>query len=96
MVESPEGRVFEVVYGPRSIVRQVFGPNRIAGASAQTLYSPRRRGWGYRGGPRPFRRAAVVTRRGPALEPLLEQGRRITVTVDDPEDFVRASSGDGA
>jgi hypothetical protein len=42
-------------------------------------------GWGYRGSLRLFRRAAWVVRSGPALELDLSRGRRLTVTVDDPE-----------
>ena len=47
-------------------------------------------GWGYRGSLRLFKRAALVTRRGEALELTLTRKRRFIVTVDDPAVFVAA------
>jgi hypothetical protein len=47
-------------------------------------------GWGYRGSLKLFRRAALATRRGEALEIQLIGKRRFIVTVDNPEDYVAA------
>lgn len=90
VVATPEGRALEVVYGPGGLVRQVFGPDRLVGANARTFSFMQMGGWGYRGSLKVFRRAALATRRGEALEVTLRGKRRFIVTVDDPGDFVSA------
>lgn len=42
-------------------------------------------GWGYRGSLRLLGRAAIVLRAGPGLRLDLRSGRKLTVTVDDPQ-----------
>jgi len=90
VVEGPSGRTFEVLYGPGGLVRQSFGPEQIIGASSRRTNLFTTGGWGYRGSLRLFRRAAVVTRGGDAIELRLTKGRRFIVTVDEPESFVAA------
>lgn len=90
VVESPQGRSLEVVYGPGGYVRQVFGPEKLVAAFARNFSMVEMGGWGYRGSVRLIRRAALVTRRGEALEVQLEGKRRFIVTVDEPDDFVAA------
>jgi hypothetical protein len=90
VVDSPAGRSLEVVYGPGGFVRQVFGPEKLVAAFARNFSMMEMGGWGYRGSVRLIRRAALVTRRGEALEVQLEGKRRFIVTVDEPNDFVTA------
>jgi hypothetical protein len=90
VVETPPGRALEVVYGPGGVVRQVFGPDRLVSASARNYSMMQMGGWGYRGSLKLLRQAALVTRRGDALDVRLTSKRRFIVTVDSPEDFVRA------
>ena len=90
VVQSERGRGLEIVYGPRGVVRQVFGPDQVEGAYARHLSFAEMGGWGYRGSLRLIRRAALVTRRGDALELQLSRQRRFIVTVDRPDDFVSA------
>jgi hypothetical protein len=90
VVETPPGRALEVVYGPGGVVRQVFGPDRLVSASARNYSMMQMGGWGYRGSLKLLRQAALVTRRGDALDVRLTSKRRFIVTVDRPEDFVRA------
>ena len=90
VIESPDGRSLVIVYGVGSLVRQSFTSDQIQSASAQNLSMLQMGGWGYRGSLKFFRRAALVTRRGDALELKLAGDRRFIVTVDNPEDFVVA------
>ena len=90
VVDAPEGRVLEIVYGPGGLVRQIFGPDKMVAASAQNFSFMQMGGWGYRGSLKLFRRAALATRRGAALEVQLQGQRRFIVTVDAPQDFVTA------
>lgn len=90
VVETPEGRALEIVYGPGGLVRQVFGPDQLVAAFARNISFMQLGGWGYRGNLKVLRRAALVTRRGHALEVQLQRRRRFIVTVDDPADFVTA------
>jgi hypothetical protein len=90
VVQSERGRGLEIVYGPRGVVRQVFQPADVEGAYARHLSFAEMGGWGYRGSLRLIRRAALVTRRGDALELQLSRQRRFIVTVDRPDDFVSA------
>jgi len=90
VVDNDVGRSFEVLYGPRGMIRQVFGPDQITGASTSTMSFPSMGGWGYRGSLRLMRRAAVVTRRGEAVVLELVGDRRFLVTVDEPDSFVAA------
>jgi hypothetical protein len=90
VVEVPQGRVLEILYGPGGLVRQVFGPGQLQSASAQDLSFMEMGGWGYRGSLKFLKRAALVTRRGDALELSLAKKRRFIVTVDDPAAFVTA------
>lgn len=90
VVQTGDGRALEVVYGPGGFVRQVFEPAEVEAAYARHLSFAEMGGWGYRGSLRLLRQAAVVTRRGDALEVQLTRGRRFIVTVDEPADFVTA------
>lgn len=90
VVQSDLGRGLEIVYGPGGFVRQVFEPGEVEGAYARNLSFAEMGGWGYRGSLRLIRRAALVTRRGDALELELSRRRRFIVTVDKPGDFVTA------
>jgi hypothetical protein len=89
VVETAQGRELVVVYGPGGLVRQVFGPEQIVSASVQ---GPPRlmAGWGYQGSLKLLRQAAVITRRGTALQVALTGKRRFSVSVDDPDAFVAA------
>lgn len=86
--DTPKGRALEVLYGPGGFVRQVFGPGKLESASGENLSIMQKGGWGYRGGLKPFKRAALVTRRGEALGLTLTKKRRFIVTVDDSAVFV--------
>jgi hypothetical protein len=90
VVETPEGRALEVLYGPGGFVRQTFGPDELEEAYARDFSFAQMGGWGYRGSLRLLRRAALVTRRGEALELMLAGKRRFIVTVNEPADFVTA------
>lgn len=90
VVEAPEGRALEVVYGPSGSVRQYFDHATIASARPRRLSAVQTGGWGYRGSLKLFKRAAVVSRSGDALELQLKNGRRFSVTVDEPQDFATA------
>lgn len=90
VVEAPEGRTLEIVYGPGGLVRQIFGSERIVAASAGNFSFTQMGGWGYRGSLKLLHRAALATRRGDALDVQLRGKRRFIVTVDAPQDFVTA------
>jgi hypothetical protein len=90
VVETPEGRALEILYGPGSIVRQAFSPDDMEEAYARDLSFAQMGGWGYRGSLRLLRQAALVTRRGQALELILRGNRRFIVTVNEPSEFVTA------
>jgi hypothetical protein len=90
VVQTGDGRALEVVYGPGGFVRQVFEPGEVEAAYARHLSFAQMGGWGYRGSLRLLRQAALVTRRGDALEVQLTHKRRFIVTVDEPADFVSA------
>jgi hypothetical protein len=90
VIETTEGRVLEVVYGPNGMVRQVFGPDTLVSARTRSITFLQTWGWGYRGSLRLFRWAALATRSGEALELQLVGRRRFIVTVDEPGDFVAA------
>lgn len=90
VVQGELGRSLEIVYGPGGLVRQVFEPAEVQGAYSRHLSFAEMGGWGYRGSLRLIRRAALVTRRGDALELELSRRRHFIVTVDDPGDFVSA------
>jgi hypothetical protein len=90
VVDAPLGRTLEVVYGPGGLIRQVFGPDRLVSAQARNYSILQMGGWGYRGSLKLIRRAALVTRRGDALDVQLKGKRRFIVTVENPDDFVRA------
>jgi hypothetical protein len=90
VVQTSDGRALEVIYGPGGFVRQVFEPGEVEAAYARNLSFAQMGGWGYRGSLRLLRQAALVTRRGDALEVQLTCGRRFIVTVDEPADFVTA------
>lgn len=90
VVQTPDGRRFEIVYGPGGMIRQSFDAADIEGAKPTTLSLVRTGGWGYRGSLTVLRRAAVVTRGGDALRLDLAGGRRFAITVDDPTAFADA------
>lgn len=93
VVQTPQGRRFEVVYGPGGMIRQSFDATDIEGAQPTSLSLLRTGGWGYRGSLLLLRRAAVVTRSGEALRLDLTRGRRFSITVDDPTAFAEALNG---
>jgi hypothetical protein len=90
VVETPEGRALEVLYGPGGFVRQTFEHAELQEAYARDFSFAQMGGWGYRGSLRLFRQAALVTRRGEALELILRGKRRFIVTVNEPDEFVEA------
>ncbi len=90
VVETPEGRALEILYGPGGFVRQTFGPDDLEEAYARDFSFAQMGGWGYRGSLRLLRQAALVTRRGEALELILRGKRRFIVTVNEPAEFVAA------
>ena len=90
VVQTADGRRFEVVYGPGGMIRQSFDATDIEHAQATSLSLLRTGGWGYRGSLALLRRAAVVTRSGDALRLDLSRGRRFAITVDDPTAFAEA------
>lgn len=90
VVETPEGRALEVLYGPGGFVRQIFEHDELEEAYARDFSFAQMGGWGYRGSLRLLRQAALVTRRGEALELILRGKRRFIVTVNEPEEFVEA------
>jgi hypothetical protein len=90
VVETPEGRALEVLYGPGGFVRQIFEHYELEEAYARDFSFAQMGGWGYRGSLRLLRQAALVTRRGEALELILRGKRRFIVTVNEPEEFVEA------
>ena len=90
VVETPEGRALEVLYGPGGFVRQTFEHGELEEAYARDFSFAQMGGWGYRGSLRLLRQAALVTRRGEALELILRGKRRFIVTVDEPQEFVTA------
>jgi hypothetical protein len=90
VVEAPRGRALEVLYGPRGIVRQFFGPDQLVAAHTGHFSYLQMGGWGYRGSLKLIRRAALATRRGDALDVDLSGKRRFIVTVENPASFVAA------
>jgi len=90
VLESSTGRILEVLYGPGPLLRQVFTPEEILAARAQSVTALSVGGWGYRGSLRFMKYAVLITRRGDALELTLSGGRRFVVTVDEPEAFASA------
>lgn len=90
VVETPEGRALEVLYGPGGLVRQTFEHGELEEAYAREFSFAQMGGWGYRGSLRLLRQAALVTRRGEALELILRGKRRFIVTVNEPGEFVEA------
>ena len=90
VVDTPEGRNLDVLYGPNGIVTQTFEAQEILGASVVPAPMWRMGGLGYRGSLTLFKRAALITRRGDALAVELTRGRRFIVTVDEPQSFADA------
>jgi hypothetical protein len=90
VVQESHGRSLAVLYGPGGLVRQRFTSGEILAAKCEPLSPLKSGGWGYRGSLRFFKRAALVTRRGDALVLSLTGERTFYVTVDAPDDFVRA------
>jgi hypothetical protein len=90
VVQGESGRSLEIAYGPGGVVRQVIDARDVEGAYARNLTFAEMGGWGYRGSLRLIRRAALVTRRGEALELELSRRRHFIVTVDEPDAFVSA------
>ncbi len=89
VVEGPEGRALEIVYG-NGIIRQSIAASEMERVDTVSVAPWRWGGWGYRGSMRLLGRAALVTRGGPALRVTLRNGRRFEVTVDEPDAFVEA------
>jgi hypothetical protein len=77
------GRFLTIHYGHLGWLRQRIAVNRIVSATSAELLPMAHGGWGYRGSLALFRRAAVVVRRGAALQLELVENRRFSVTVDD-------------
>jgi hypothetical protein len=78
-------RELVIRYGYVGWLRQRIAVARIATARAFRLEPVEHGGWGYRGSVRFFGRAAVVVRAGDALALELEEGRRLSITVDGAE-----------
>ncbi|MHB8826816.1 MAG: hypothetical protein ACYC5Z_04040 [Acidimicrobiales bacterium] len=90
VVDTPDGRNLDVLYGPNGIIVQSFEAREILGASVVQAPMWRMGGLGYRGSLTLFKRAALITRRGDALALDLTRSRRFIVTVDEPQSFVDA------
>ncbi|MFZ1062061.1 MAG: hypothetical protein WAN30_01135 [Acidimicrobiales bacterium] len=90
VVQEPSGPSLVIHYGPGGLIRQRFASGEILSTSCEVLSPLRTGGWGYRGSLRFMRRAALVTRGGDALVLTLAGARTFSVTVNDPESFVRA------
>jgi hypothetical protein len=75
-------------YGYVGWLRQRIALGRVRAVRAVRVEPLEHGGWGYRGSLRVLGRVAVVIRSGPALQLDLEQDRRFTVTVDEPETAV--------
>jgi hypothetical protein len=78
-----------IAYGPWGWPRQHIARPTIISARVDNIRPLRWGGWGYRGSLILFRRAAVVLRAGPGLVLELQGGRRLAITVDDPEGALR-------
>ena len=72
-----------VRYGHLGIFRQLIPLAKVDGARALNLKPLSHGGWGYRGSLLLLGKAAVVVRRGDAIEVTLHEGRQFLVTVDD-------------
>ncbi len=96
VVDEANGRSLEILYGPGGLVTMRFAPGEIVTASVATAPVLRMGGFGYRGSLRLFRRAALITRPGEALEIELVGGRRFSVTVDDAASFAAALTSSGS
>ncbi|HUX04900.1 MAG TPA: hypothetical protein VMV53_08380 [Acidimicrobiales bacterium] len=90
VVEAPNGRRLEILYGPNGLVRQSFESDEIVAAHETTAPIVRMGGFGYRGSLKVLRRAALITRRGDALAVELTGDRRFVVTVDEAQAFATA------
>jgi hypothetical protein len=87
------GRFLTIHYGHLGWLRQRIGLNRIVRATSAELLPMAHGGWGYRGSLALFQRAAVVVRRGAALQLELAENRRFSVTVDDAATAAKLLSG---
>lgn len=76
-------RGLTVCYGHLGLFRQLIPLVKVEGARAVSLQPMEQGGWGYRGSLLLTNKAAVVIRRGEAIELTLNEGRRFLVTVDD-------------
>jgi hypothetical protein len=72
-----------VAYGPFEFPRTRIPLARIRAARALELSPLEHGGWGYRGSLWLFGKAAIVIRRGPAIELQRRDGKVLFVTVDD-------------
>lgn len=72
-----------VRYGHLGVVRQLIPLASIEGARALDILPMDHGGWGYRGSLALMGSAAVVVRKGEAIELTLKEGRRFMVTVND-------------
>ena len=89
VVDAPDGRCLEVVYG-KGVVRQVIPASTIDRVDVVDVSPWHWGGFGYRGSLRLLGRAALVTRPGPGLRVTLASGRRFVLTVDEPAAFADA------
>ncbi len=74
-----------VRYGHLGLFRQLIPLAKVDGARAMNIKPMNHGGWGYRGSLLLLGKAAVVVRRGDAIEVTLRGGRQFLVTVDDAE-----------
>ncbi len=72
-----------VRYGHLGLFRQLIPLAKVDGARATHIKPLNHGGWGYRGSLLLLGKAAVVVRRGDAIEVTLHEGRLFLVTVDD-------------
>ena len=90
MIRSGENLLIE--YGPFRWPRQRVPLADIEAVEVTSIRPREWGGWGMRGAPKGAKRA-IVLRRGPGIELALREGRKLAISLDDPEraaDLLRA------
>jgi hypothetical protein len=88
-----DSRGLAVRYGHLGLWKRRVPLAHIAAAQALKLDALEHGGWGYRGGLRLFKKAAIVVRSGDAIRLELRGGRQLFVTVDDAGTAARLLNG---
>ncbi|MGI9658346.1 MAG: hypothetical protein ACR2OD_05510 [Gaiellaceae bacterium] len=82
---SRKGENLVVEYGPLRWPRQRFLLADIEEVEIADIRPREWGGWGYRGSQRFMKRTAIVLRRGPGLKLTLREGRKLAISLDEPE-----------